>query len=396
MGGKAKAPAAPNYAPLAAASEKSAQYSYELAKEQQAWAQQVYAENKQVGDTVIDFALGQMDKQAAWADADRKRYEDIYQPLEEQAALRAQDYNTPERQEYEAGKAEADVAAQFAQARQTAQDRLESFGVDPSQTRGGALDLQTRIAEAAAQSSAGNQARFRTEQYADQLMANAINTGKGYPQQVLAASGQAGQSGNQATNTGLANTASGANTMGTGTQWQGMGNQGLGMWGQMLNAGFQNKLAAYNAKQDESSGWGSLIGTVAGTFMGGPAGGAAGGAFGSMFGQEGGVIPDMEEEGAYLPPEMSPSGGAIEDDIDAQIMDSGQPAKLNAGEFIVPKDVVGWLGEKGLQQIIMKARKEMGNEEQRPAQPEMGPPPEQGPSMPPRGVGAIPELEGMP
>jgi hypothetical protein len=233
-------------------------------------------------------------------------------------------------------------------------------------------------------------------------MANVINTGKGYPQQVLAAAGQAGQSGNQATNTGLATTASGANTMGTGYQWQGMGNQGLGMWGQMLNAGFQNKLAGWQADQESSSGWGSLIGTVAGTFLGGPAGGKAGGAFGSMFGQEGGVIPEgpMIEhdpnEGQYLPEEMSPSGGAIEDDIDAQIMDSGTPAKLNAGEFIVPKDVVGWLGEKGLQQIIMKARKEMGNDEERPAQPEMGPPPGQAPPVPPRGVGAIPEMEGMP
>jgi hypothetical protein len=349
-----------------------------------------------------------MDKQSAWADADRKRYEDIYQPLEEQAALRAQDYATAERQEYEAGKAEADVASQFAQARQVAQDRLEAFGVDPSQTRGGALDLQSRIAEAAAQSSAGNQARFRTEQYADQLMANVINTGKGYPQQVLAAAGQAGQSGNQATNTGLATTASGANTMGTGYQWQGMGNQGLGMWGQMLNAGFQNRLSAYQADQESSSGWGSVIGTVAGTFLGGPAGGAAGGALGSVLSAEGGVIPDSteyyfqdggaipEEEGMYLPEEMSPSGGAIEDDIEAQIADSGQPAKLNAGEFIVPKDVVSWLGEKGLQQIIMKARKEMGSEEERPAQPEMGPPPGQVPQIPPRGVGAIPEMEDMP
>ena len=120
MGGKNKAPKPPDYGPLAAASEKSAQYSYELAQQQQAWAEQVYADNKAVGDQVIDFALGQMDKQAAWADADRARYEDIYQPLEEQAALRAQDYASAQRQEVEAGKAEADVAAQFNQARQTA------------------------------------------------------------------------------------------------------------------------------------------------------------------------------------------------------------------------------------------------------------------------------------
>jgi hypothetical protein len=386
MGGKGDAPEAPDYGPLAAASEASAKYSFEIAKEQLAWAKQTYADNKAVGDQVIDFALGQMDKQSAWADADRQRYEDIYQPLEEQAAVRAQDYATAERQEHEAGKAEADVAAQFAQARQTAQDRLEAFGVDPSQTRGGALDLQSRIAEAAAQSSAGNQARFRTEQYADQLMANVINTGKGYPQQVLAAAGQAGQSGNQATNTGLATTASGANTMGTGYQWQGMGNQGLGMWGQMLNAGFQNKLASWQADQDSSSGWGDILG-IGASF--------AGKAMGVPGFQEGGAIPD--DEGMYLPEEMSPSGGAIEDDIDAEIMDSGTPAKLNAGEFVMPKDVVGWLGEKGMQQLILKARKEMtGQNGERPAQPEQGPPLEQPPPVPPRGVGAIPEMEGMP
>jgi hypothetical protein len=383
MGGKGDAPAAPDYGPVAAASEASAKYSYQIAQEQLAWAKEVYKDNKQVGDSVIDFALGQMDKQSAWADADRKRYEDIYQPLEEQAALRAQDYATPERQEYEAGKAEADVAAQFAQARQTAQDRLEAFGVDPSQTRGGALDLQSRIAEAAAQASAGNQARFRTEQYGDQLTANVINTGKGYPQQVLAAAGQAGQSGNQATNTGLATTASGANTMGTGYQWQGMGNQGVGMWGQMLNAGFQNKLASWQADQEASSGWGDILGVAAS--FGGKAMGIPG------F-DEGGAIP--EDEGMYLPEEMSPSGGAIEDDIDAEI-EGGRPAKLNAGEFVMPKDVVSWLGEKGMQQLIMKARKEMGDPNQAPAQPEMGPPPGQVPSVPARGVGAIPELEGM-
>lgn len=392
MGGKESAPPAPDYGPLAAISEKQANYSYELAKEQMAWAKQVYADNKGVGDQIIDFALGQMDKQAAWADADRKRYEDIYQPLEEQAALRAQDYVTPERQEYEAGKAEADVAAQFSQARQTAQDRLEAFGVDPSQTRSGALDLQTRIAEAASQASAGNQARFRTEQYGDQLMANAINVGKGYPQQILGAAGQAGQSGNQATNTGLATTASGANTMGTGYQWQGLGNQSLGQWGQMLNAGFQNQLASWNANQQASSGWGDVLGFAVG--VGGKAMGIPG------F-DEGGVIPDDEEfptiehdpnEGRYVDPGMSPSGGAIEDDIQAET-DQGNPARINAGEFIMPKDVVAWMGEKGMQQLVLKARKEMaGANGERPAQPEQS----GGPPIPPRGVGAIPELEAMP
>jgi hypothetical protein len=385
MGGKSKAPAAPDYGPLAAASEKSAEYAYQTAQEQMAWAKEVYADNKAVGDQVIDFALGQMEKQSAWADADRKKYEEMYQPLEEQAALRAQDYASAERQEFEAGKAEADVAAQFEQARQTAAANLEQFGVDPSQTRQGALDLGTRVAEAAAQASAGNQARFRTEQYGDQLIANAINTGKGYPQQVLAAAGQAGASGNQATNTGLATTASGAQTMGTPGSWQTAGNQAIGQWGQILNAGFQNRLAQHQADQASSSGWGSAMGTALSLIP--------------MMAQEGGAIPDPSDMGGGpVPIEASPSGGAIPDDIPAEI-EGGQPARLNAGEFVMPKRTVAWLGEKGMQAIIAKADKEMGIPPQPPAEPEMGgpggPPPGGPPPIPPRGVGAIPELEGV-
>jgi len=279
--------------------------------------------------------------------------------------------------EFEAGKAEADVAAQFEQARRTAQERLEGYGVDPSQTRQGALDLGTRIAEAAAQSSAGNQARTQTENIGRALRSEAINVGRGYPGQIQASMAGAGQSGNQAANTGLATTASGAQTMGTGYNWQGAGNSALAGWGNILNQGYQNQLAQFEADQNSSSGWGNILGIGAGIA-------------GKFFGlAEGGAIP---EDGMPIPEEMSPSGGAIPDDIPAEL-DSGAPARLNAGEFVVPKDVVKWLGEKGLQQIILKARKELeGNNGERPAQPQIGGPPPQG--IPPEGAG-IPTPMGM-
>src|SRR5882672_8512271 len=90
----------PDYSPLIAASQKASEASYALSREQFEWAKKTYAENKLKGDKVIDFAMGQMEKFASWADADRKRYENIYQPLEDQAAARAQDFASKERQEY--------------------------------------------------------------------------------------------------------------------------------------------------------------------------------------------------------------------------------------------------------------------------------------------------------
>jgi len=375
VGKKSDAPKPPNYKPLIEASKESAKMAYELAKEQQAWAEKTYYDNKDVSDIVVDKALGALDRQEADAARARDRYQQLFEPLEEQLAYDADTYASPERQEFEAGKAEADVAAQFEQARKTAAERLEGYGVDPSQTRQGALDLGTRIAEAAAQASAGNQSRQNTEAVGRQLRSEAINVGRGYPGQIAASTAGAGASGNQAANTGLATTASGAQTMGTGMGWQGLGNNAIAGWGNILNAGYQNQMAQYNADQQSSSGFGGLLGNVIGSFLPGFA--------------EGGAIP--EEEGTYLPPEMSPSGGAIPDDIPAEI-EGGGPAQLNAGEFIVPKDVVKWLGEKGMQNFILKARKEMGDPSKAPAQPEMGPP--GAPPVPPEGAG-IPTPMGM-
>ena len=370
MGGKSKAPPPPDYGPMIEASKQSAQYSYELGKRQQDWAEKTYADNKEISDQFVDFAMGQMERQADWANADRERYETIFQPLEEQLAKEAESYASPERQEAEAGQAEADVAQQFEQARRTAQERLEAFGVDPTQTRAGALDLQTRMAEAASQSAAGNTARERTENIGRALRSEAINVGKGYPAQALAAAGAAQGSGSAGVSSGLATTASGAQTMGTGMGWQGVGNQANMMGANIMNMGFQNALEGWKANQSQSSGMGSalgLVGGIASKFIPGMA--------------EGGVVPEddptggnaLSQGGGQVPVEASPSRGGVPDDVPA-IVDGAGPAKLSAGEFVIPEDVARWEGEKSLQKFIMKARKDMAGGEARPAQPEMGPP----------------------
>jgi hypothetical protein len=64
-----------------------------------------------------------------------------------------------------------------------------------------------------------------------------------------------------------------------------------------------------------------------------------------------------------VPPEASPSGGAETDDVHAMV---------NEGEFIIPKPVTNWLGEKFFQKLIEKAYAEMQGPKV--AEPEMGPP----------------------
>lgn len=59
----------------------------------------------------------------------------------------------------------------------------------------------------------------------------------------------------------------------------------------------------------------------------------------------------------------SPSQGQVTDDV---------PAQLNAGEFVIPKDVTSWYGQKFMQDLIKKARAGMNSDSEAPAQPSVG------------------------
>lgn len=333
MGGKSKAPPPPDYSGVIAASEKAAKYAYDLGQDQLAWAKEQYAQDRQISDQVIAKAMQMADMNIRNAESDRAFYEQNYRPLEQDLIRDAQTYGSAERRELEMGRAEANVAQQYEQARQAATRNLESFGIDPSSTRYAALDIGVRANQAAATAAAGNQANAQVDAVSRALRSEALNIGKGYPGQVAATYGTALQAGNQAVNSGLATTASGANTMGTATQWQGLGNQSTGIWGNTLNMSYQNSLDAWKANQQSSSGWGSALGMGLGLLTT-PLKGTMLGAL-----ADGGAVPEA----------ASPTRGQAVDDV---------PARLNAGEFVIPKEVVSWVGEKTMHQMIEKAKKE--------------------------------------
>lgn len=358
MGGKAKAPPAPDYSQIAAAQQKSAEYSLQLGREQLAWAREQYSMDRDLTDIVVADHMRRQDALDEQGAADRKRYEEVYQPLEDELVKDSKDYNSAARREMEAGQAQSDVTAQFELARTAAQDRLESFGIDPSQTRSAALDTSSRIAEATARAGAGNMARERVEGIGRALRSEAINVGRGYPGQVAQSYGLAMQSGNAAVNNQLATTQSGSQSMGNPTQWQGLGNDALTGWANTLNMGFQNQMDRAKFKQQQSGGWGSALGMIGGIGMRYAMGG-----FGAA---EGGTVPEQAEvdaqlahQGVPITDEMQPPGNPAID---------GVPARLTPGEFVVPEDVVRWKGEEFFQRTIESARKK---KEEAPAKPQV-------------------------
>lgn len=419
MGGKAEAPPPPDYTPLAEASREAAQISAQVARENLAWARERYDLDRDLTDLIVETALDRMDREDQAAAADRERYQVLFQPLEEDLIEDAESYATPERIEFEAGRAMSDVSQQFELARAAAQDRLESFGIDPSQTRAQALDLGTRVQEAAARASAGNNARQMTEGMGRALRSEAINVGRGYPGQIASAYNTAIQSGNQAVNSQLATTSTASNAMGNPVQWQGAANQAIGTWWNGLNNMYETQVKAFQAENQANSGSGlgsalGLIGGLAGrAFMasdenvkkdvtpvgklddgqtvyryryeGSPTyqigllaqdvekraphavadmGGVKGVDYkaateNAVHAEGGGAIPTPGHGGVRVPERASPSGGAIPDDV---------PARLTPGEFVVPKDVVRQKGEEFFQKLIANTRK---TAQDAPARPEV-------------------------
>jgi len=370
MGGKSSAPPPPDYGPIAAANEAAAKVSAEVAREQLDWAKKQYFLDKEVIDEVVARALAIQDQTTEAAIADRARYEGVYQPLEDISVREAQrgaeerdwraqayapledamltearDYASGTRMETEVGRAQADVAQQFDAARRSSMQSLESFGIDPSATRYAALDRGIRAQEAATRAGAGVMARDRVEAtnralqdralgYRDRqdaisraVASEAINVGRGMPGQAIQAYGTALQGGNQAANTTLSATQTGAQTMGTAPQYYGLQSNFLNNWGNTLNTGYQNQLAAFNANQNQSNTFGSVLGTVAG-------------AAAYKFLEDGGPV-----NGGTVPDGASPTGGRAIDDV---------PARLTAGEFVIPKDVVSWKGEEFFHKLIAK------------------------------------------
>ena len=125
------------------------------------------------------------------------QYSRTYPAAMEKFAADAAAYDTPERRAQMGAEAKAGVGMQFQAARDAATRQLESFGIKPSDTRLAALDLGTRIKEAAAKASADRMAQLQTEQQGFALREAAIKQGSALPGQATAMEGVSQPSGLQ-------------------------------------------------------------------------------------------------------------------------------------------------------------------------------------------------------
>ena len=376
-------PPPPDYTPIAQGQMESAQLAATVAREQLQWAKEQYADNKEVSQKVIDRAFATADAEATAAGNDRRRYEQKYQPQEDALLADASSYNTVARQEQESGRAAATVNTQIDAARQGAIADLESYGIDPSQTRSAAMDLGVRVAQGAASAGAANAGREQAINQGRALRSEAINVGRGYGSQIAQTYATSLAAGNQAVNAGLATTASGSSSMGTGAQWHNIAGQNQLGAISTLTQDYQNQQKNYQFQQQNAGGVGSALGTVAGgivgAYFGGPVGAAAGATAGGSLGRgidrgfvEGGRVgKDVQVEQAQAMPTSQASGQAAPQGGPGEAVPTGiSPSRgnatddvrirVNVGELVLPEDVVAWKGEEFFHKMAIKVREDMG------------------------------------
>lgn len=235
---------------------------------------------RQVGQTQIDA----MHLQMGFAKEDRARYEKIFLPMQDKFIKEANAYDTPQRRTAEAARQMSDVQRQTDAARNNADQRLRSMGIDPSQVRSTSLLKQIQVGGAANQALVGNNARMQVEDRGRALRADALNIGMGLPAQAAAgfqgsnasgagainagSAGQAAQLGAIQGGAGVAGTAMGfrsgalsnlAALTGSPMQWAQMGAGNMGMasnaYGSAagtLTQNYQNQQSHWKAGQEQA------------------------------------------------------------------------------------------------------------------------------------------------
>ena len=339
-------PPPPDLGPAAQASTEVARMQQQTAQEQLAWAREQDTMNRDLLQQVLDIQLPAMQQQFDIASADRQRYEEFFRPFEDKWAEEAANYDTPERRERERGAAIADVNTQFDAQRRNALQRLESYGVDPSQTRNAALDIGVRTAQAAAQAQAATGASRRVEDIGRAMQSDVINLGRGALSNAAGFYGQAVGAGSAAQGNALNTTQAGAGATQSALGFSGQALQGYGQSANILSQGYGNQMMGWNAGQQQQAGLLQGVGSLAGMFMA-DGGEVEGVPTGSIAGQQQRGMPGMGIP--YM------DDGDVDTGMgDGSGIDDTVPAMLSDGEFVIPADVVRKKGEEFFEKLIEK------------------------------------------
>lgn len=298
------------------------------------WAQGMQETMGANFEQFVGMAMPAAAEQFDWARNMRDKYETQVAPAIDSLFAEAELYASKGEEDRQRGAAIQDVKSATEAQRESQLRKLESYGIDPSETRYQSLDKQAGVAEAAMSALAANQAGERTKQIGRDLRADAIDVGTGFLTDAQNSYIAGANIGTSAINAGTATTQAGvAAGQGALPAYQAASNAnaaGAGIvdtaYGREIDYA-EDQRAAESA---DASGMGGLAG-IAGAGLSFIPGMGAATAMLNAAAAEGGPV--------------SAPGGPVSD---------GGAITISNGEYIVPADVVMKLGTNHFDKMIEK------------------------------------------
>jgi len=261
--------AAPDYTPLANASNESQKRMSELGQAQLDFAKEQYETNNPLMQDIARKQGLMMDQQMEQGKDYYDYNKSTFRPLEQGLVADAQAFDTDAMRNQLATKAAADAGLAFNQQNQANERRMASMGVNPNSGRFQGMAQQSGLMQAGARAGAMTGARERAQNTGYARKLDAVGLGRGLSNAAAGAYAGANSAGNSAVgNMGVAGNAY-MSGMGQGSATTGSGyNMQIGGLGQALN-----QQTSYAMNQADNSFMGSL-GAIAGAGVSAYTGGA--------------------------------------------------------------------------------------------------------------------------
>jgi hypothetical protein len=266
--GKASKAAAASAASSTDAQERVAMEQLAFAKQQDADLKVRQAKADALAEQVSAKQLAAMDQNMALA-ADYDKYnKETFRPLEQQIIKEAENYDTPEAQEREAGAAAGAVQSNITQANAASQRAQARMGVNPNSGRAAVTQAESAVTGALGSAAAENAARTSVKTLGAAKRMDAASLGRNLPSAQATSAGlgiNAGTSAVNSTVTANNSASSGAGTVG-----------GLyGSAGNQFGSASQNYTnvanAANQAAAAQANTWGQIGGMAMSYYTGKPA-----------------------------------------------------------------------------------------------------------------------------
>jgi hypothetical protein len=254
---------APDYTPLANASDAAAEKMAKLGQNQLDFAKLQYDQNNPMMQEIAKKQGLAMDQQLAQGKDYYDYNKSTFRPVEKQMVADAQSFDTDAYRNQLATRAAADSGIAFNRTRQARERAMAGMGVNPNSGRFQGMAQQSGLMQAANRAGAMTGTRERAQQTGYARKLDAVGMGRGLSGASTAAYGSAMGAGNSAVgNYGAAGQqymggmAQGAGTIGSGLNMQ------LSGLGNVLNS--QTQMAVNAADNSFLGNAGGIMGGVAG------------------------------------------------------------------------------------------------------------------------------------